>query len=238
MTDPAASFSVIAALLAGVVGSTHCFGMCGGVAGALGMRARMTSTTPAGALLQTTLYQLGRIGGYSLAGGLSGALGQSLRLVLDLGRAGALLRVASGLLLILIAMRMLIRWNALAILERLGARLWRRIQPLMRSSAATTQWRQALTLGLLWAWLPCGLVYSMLLVAAVTGDALRGAAVMAAFGMGTLPAMMASSWFAGQLQKFCSGVYTRTVSGVLLCAMGVWTAVAGLQHFGHALHVH
>jgi hypothetical protein len=97
----------------------------------------------------------------------------------------------------------------------------------------------ALTLGFLWGWLPCGLVYSMLLFAATSGDVLRGALIMVTFGLGTLPSMLASSWFAPQLTRMINTRWSRSASGVLLFAFGAWMIVAAIStgaHTGHAGH--
>lgn len=225
-----------AALIAGLAGSAHCFGMCGGVAGALGMRASHEAKTPAGAVLNTLLHQFGRIGGYAVAGAAIGAFGQVIQAVLDLARIGTALRVASGVLLLLIAARLALRWNGLAILERYGASFWLKIRPLAMREARGGGARSALTVGFLWGWLPCGLVYSMLLLAATSGTALQGAAIMAAFGIGTLPSLLASSAFASQLQRMISTGWSRLASAMLLAAFGVWTIAAPL--YPHAQHVH
>ena len=235
IADPAI-VTLPAALIAGLAGSAHCFGMCGGIAGALGMRAARSARVPAQAVLHSSLHHVGRIGGYAAAGALSGAFGHAAHAILDLARIGATLRIASGVVLLLIAVRLLWRWNGLALLERLGSRFWLKIRPLAVREAGSTGARSALTVGFLWGWLPCGLVYSMLLLAAVTGTALHGAAVMAAFGVGTLPSMLASSAFASQLQRMISTGWSRLTSAAILAAFGIWTIAAPL--YPHAQHVH
>lgn len=229
-----------AAFIAGLAGSTHCFAMCGGMAGALGLRARATAATASSAFFNASAYQFGRIGGYALAGALVGLAGAALQSTFDLLRIGAALRIASGVLLILIALRMLIHWNALDALERLGARFWSTLQPLARSAARTEGVARALALGFLWGWLPCGLVYSMLAFAATSGDALHGAATMAAFGAGTLPSMLTSTLLAAQVQRLLAQRWARIATGLLLLAFGVWIAATGLTpgHEHPAGHVH
>jgi sulfite exporter TauE/SafE len=227
-----------AAFLAGVAGSTHCFAMCGGMAGALGMRARALAASPAGAFFDAATYQFGRICGYAIVGLLFGLAGATLQSTFDLMRIGAALRIASGVVLLLIALRILIRWNALAALERFGARFWSMLQPLAQRAAHSQGRGRALLLGLLWGWLPCGLVYSMLMFAATSGDALHGAAIMAAFGVGTLPSMLTSTLLASQLQRVLAQRWPRLVSGVLLILFGVWMIAAPLLHTQASGHVH
>jgi uncharacterized protein len=217
MTDVANTISLSAALVAGVAGSAHCFAMCGSLAGAFGMRARASGGS--GAALS---YQVGRLSGYSVAGAICGLLGATLQAVLDLARIGSWLRIASGVLLLLIALRMLSPWNPLHWLETLGAKFWRRLQPLTRKTGTLKGRTQAVALGFLWGWLPCGLVYSMLLFAALSGDALRGGALLLAFGIGTLPAMLASTMLASHMQRLLRNRWPRFASGSLMLALGLW----------------
>jgi uncharacterized protein len=226
-----------AALAAGVAGSAHCFAMCGGIAGALGMHARHSGVPPAQATRRAVLYQLGRVAGYTGAGALVGALSQSAHGLMQLIGAGALLRIAAGVLTLLIAVRMLSGRNFLAPLERTGVFVWRRLQPLAHRAARGTAWHTSLLVGLLWGWLPCGMVYSMLLMAATSGSFVGGAAIMASFGLGTLPAMLASTWLASRMPRAAGGPAVRAVSGTLLAIFGVWMLVQQLLSGGH-VHAH
>lgn len=227
MPDPSAAITLSAAALAGLAGSGHCFGMCGGLAGALALRTRERDGSSA-ALRRALLHHAGRLGGYALAGAVFGFFGGSLAAAFDLLQIAMVVRIASGAVLVLIAIRILGGWNALAPLERMGARFWRRLQPLVRRAGSSNDVPGTLLLGLLWGWLPCGLVYSMLLFAVLTGDAGRGAAVMAAFGLGTLPAMIASSLLFSRLHQWLRGLWPRAVTGLLLLAFGGWLAWSAL----------
>jgi sulfite exporter TauE/SafE len=236
MADATTAISLSAAFIAGIAGSAHCFAMCGGLAGALGMRARSTASNARGAFTNALSYHSGRLSGYATAGAICGLIGASLQAVLDLGRVGAALRIASGVLLILIALRMLSPWNLLRWLEVLGAKFWRRLQPFTLSTSKLTGHTQALALGFLWGWLPCGLVYSMLLFAALSGHALSGAAILLAFGLGTLPSMMTSSVLASQVQRLLQSRWPRFASGVLLLSFGAWMIWISIPAAGHVHH--
>nr|WP_298721954.1 sulfite exporter TauE/SafE family protein [uncultured Steroidobacter sp.] len=236
MTDASAALSLSAAFIAGIAGSAHCFAMCGGLAGALGMRARITATSASAAFGNALSYHAGRLGGYAMAGAICGSIGASLQAVLDLARIGATLRIASGVLLISIALRMLSPWNPLRWLESVGAKFWRRLQPLTLGTGKLTGPTRAIALGVLWGWLPCGLVYSMLLFAALTGDAANGAAILLAFGLGTLPSMLASSVLAAQVQRFLKSRWPRFASGALLLLFGAWMIWASIPASGHVHH--
>jgi sulfite exporter TauE/SafE len=224
------------AFIAGLSGSAHCFGMCGGMAGALGMHARSVARTGATVFGTSALYQVGRIGGYATLGALFGALGMALSMALNLNRIADVMRMLSGALLILLGLRVLLRVNALAPLENWGARLWRHLQPLAGHAAQGNAFARPLLLGLMWGWLPCGLVYSMLMVSATSANAAGGAAVMVAFGIGTLPAMLTSTLAAARLQAVLKRRATQLASGILLVLFGTWMFVSALLMAGHVHH--
>jgi sulfite exporter TauE/SafE len=234
MTNVASTITLSAAFLAGIAGSAHCFAMCGSLAGAFGMRARAIGGR---AFSNALSYHVGRLGGYSIAGAICGLLGATLQAVLDLARVGSWLRIASGVLLLLIALRTLSPWNPLHWLETLGAKFWRRLQPLTRKTNALNDRAQAVALGFLWGWLPCGLVYSMLLFAALSGEAIRGGGILLAFGLGTLPAMLTSTVLASHMQRVLRSRWPRFASGILLLALGVWMTWISLPEAGH-IHAH
>jgi len=222
------NISLIAALLAGFTSSAHCFAMCGGIAGALGMHAKAAGSN-ANVAFVAGLYQIGRISGYALVGALVGLVGSQAARVLDLVRVGSLLRVASGVLIILLGLRLLVRWNALQWIERLGARFWMRLRPLVQFAGTRAGLIKPLTMGLLWSLLPCGLIYSMLLLAAMSADPGRGAMIMLAFGAGTLPAMFSTSLLSARLQSKMSHPIVRIASGLAMTVLGVWMIYAALM---------
>jgi sulfite exporter TauE/SafE len=225
--------SLAAAFVAGVAGSLHCVAMCGGIAGALGMRARHAGAVPGCAFALALAHHLGRIGSYALIGGLCGAFGGALAHLFDLQKAAAVVRVLAGLLLLAVAMRVLAGWQLLAPLERLGGRLWGRILPLTRAVSAPGGLGGALLLGALWGWLPCGLVYSMVIFAATAANAPAGAAILAAFGLGTLPAMLGGSLWSAQVWRVTAARGMHRVAGGLLLVFGIATLLAPLRHAHH-----
>jgi uncharacterized protein len=227
----------IAAFIAGLAGSAHCFGMCGGMAGALGMRARLGARSPAQGAARAVLYHVGRIGGYASIGALGGAFGHSAHWALDFTRFESLLRVVAGVLTLLVGIRLLSRWNAFAPLERLGAKLWIKLQPLTRRASLSNHWSGALATGLLWGWLPCGLVYSIALMSLTTGSAFEGAALMAAFGFGTLPAMASTSVVLGaSWPRLSQRPLFRAITGCALLTFGTWMIVAAQLPHRHDAH--
>ena len=198
--------TVLTALLAGLFGSTHCLAMCGGIATALG------SASHGSRAWQPLLYHGGRLLSYGTAGAIAGALGAAAGFAFAVSSWGAILRLGT---------RAVARW--LRVPERWGARLWRRFAPARRVMLVSAPRTRALLLGLLWGWLPCGLVYSVLLAAAVAGGAAAGALIMLGFGLGTVPAMSTLS-YAGSWLPQRDGLMARLL-GALLVACGLWTAI-------------
>ena len=230
--DSQTAISLSAAFTAGVLGSVHCFAMCGGLAGALGMRARALGSTPARSLQFALATQVGRIGSYAVVGALVGATGTALATVMQWVHLAALLRVVAGGVLLAIAARIAFAWNLFAWLERAGAQLWSRYLSKALPANASQGFAQSVFFGAVWGWLPCGLVYSMLLFAVFSGSAAQGALVMLAFGAGTLPAMLSSSLLAAQLGRVLKRPSVRCLAAATLAAFGVWTIVSALRHQG------
>lgn len=220
--------TLLAAFTAGLVGSAHCLGMCGGIAGALGMSARQASGTTVGTLLYTVLFNLGRVTGYAVIGALAGLIGQSIGAGLDLPFWSAAARGLTGLVMIVIGLQIAVGWRLLGFIERGGARLWSRLSRAAKGLVPVRRPHQALALGMLWGWLPCGLVYSVLLLALVVADPLRSALLMAAFGVGTLPSMTATGLASSRFNP-AGRPRLRRLAGLLLVGFGVWTAALPLK---------
>jgi len=210
-------FSLLTALLAGLLGGVHCVGMCGGIVAAFSFRA--DGTQPPFRL--HLAYNLGRIFSYAMFGALAGALGASLKLATFLP-AQTLLYVLAQVVMILLGLYLagLNRW--VLVFERAGGALWRVVQPLFRRLLPVRSLPQALLAGMAWGWLPCGLVYSVLVSALAAGSAPSGAALMLAFGLGTLPNLLGMGLFARQLQPFMQRLWVRRAAGLMVAGFGVW----------------
>jgi uncharacterized protein len=235
------TLSLWAALVAGLAGSGHCLAMCGGIAGALAMRGKHAATGGVGPRLSLALaYNVSRVASYTLAGAIAGLLGQALVRTVDVASLSLVLRVAAGGVMVAAAGRLLFGWRLLDPLEAAGSRLWRTLLPWAsgRKGSPREGVPGAIALGLAWGWLPCGLTYSMLLLAATTADVVQGGLVMAAFGIGTLPAMVSATVaFDRAARALASRATLRTAAGSLLLAFGAWTAGNAVYHAGgHAGH--
>jgi sulfite exporter TauE/SafE len=226
--DPGA-LSLGAALLAGLAGSGHCLGMCGGIAGALAMRRPQAGFgTKLGYALA---YNLSRITSYALAGALAGLLGRTLLAAVDVKPMSIAFRVVAGAIMIAAALQLVFGWRLLGPLESAGSGLWRRVAPWAGKQGRSSGIGGAIGLGLAWGWLPCGMTYSMLLLSATTASAAWGAAVMLAFGLGTLPSMVTATVAFERIARALSSRATlRNVAGALLLAFGLYTAGNALMH--------
>ncbi|MDA7088278.1 sulfite exporter TauE/SafE family protein [Pseudomonas sp. SA3-5] len=220
---------LLSALILGLLGGGHCLGMCGGLMGALTLAIPVEQRAQRLQLLLA--YNVGRIFSYTLAGLLLGMAGWALAS----SPAAMLLRVVAALLLIAMGLYLAGWWSGLTRIEALGRGLWRYIQPLTRRFMPVTSLLRALFLGGLWGWLPCGLVYSTLLWAASQGDALDSAALMLAFGIGTLPVLLATGMAAEHVTALLRKQGVRMAGGLLVILFGLWTLPGPHQHWlmGH-----
>jgi sulfite exporter TauE/SafE len=132
-------------------------------------------------------------------------------------------RLVAGAVIILIGLQIAFNFRALGFLERMGAAAWSRVSPLAGRLLPVNSLPRALGLGLLWGLVPCGLVYSMLLVAATSGHAVDGALVMLAFGIGTTPAMLLTGLGAARLAQLMQDRRTRLGAGLLIVMLGILT---------------
>ncbi|WP_108445082.1 sulfite exporter TauE/SafE family protein [Halomonas denitrificans] len=208
-----------AAFVFGLLGGAHCIGMCGGIMSALTFAVPPSMRSPArlsGLLLG---YNLGRIASYMMAGALAASLGTLIALSPQ-ARLG--LQALAAVMLILMALYIANWWKGLLKVEAVGRRLWRHLEPVGRRLMPVVRVPQAFALGAVWGWLPCGLVYSMLAWSLAIADPLRGAALMGAFGLGTLPALLATGLAARQLGTLIRHPATRTLAALSIIAFALW----------------
>ena len=219
MTDLLAALAT--AFLAGLLGSAHCFGMCGGISGLFAVQSSVRGLRRQ--LPMALTYNAGRLASYAILGFTVAALGSQ---VVELSPAVARpVRLAAGVIIILVGLQIAFNFRVLDILERVGGIAWSRISPFAGRLLPVTSLPRALGLGLLWGLLPCGLVYSMLLVAATSLHAVDGALIMLAFGIGTTPAMLLTGLGAARLAQLMQDKRTRLGAGLLIVLLGILTLV-------------
>ncbi|WP_207063906.1 sulfite exporter TauE/SafE family protein [Motiliproteus sp. SC1-56] len=214
----------VSAFLVGLVGGVHCLGMCGGIVSALSFgMPRETQGQTFTLLLFHSAYNLGRILSYVAAGALMGGLGVLLVESLPMQTAQQLLLAMAGLFMILLGLYMGGWWMVLNRVESLGRHLWRRIEPLGRQLMPIRSPGRALAVGALWGWLPCGLVYSMLINAVASGGAAEGALLMLAFALGTLPNLLVMGTLVGVASHLFHNPGVRKGAALLVIGFGLYT---------------
>jgi sulfite exporter TauE/SafE len=215
----------IAVFLIGLLGGVHCAGMCGGIVSALSAQPVPQASAPARGASSLSLhlaYNFGRISSYAVAGAVAGAVGSLGLLLQDMLPVQLALYIAANLMLIALGLYLTGMTQSLAFTERIGQSLWRRIQPYTRRFLPARSVAQAYPLGLLWGWLPCGMVYGVLSTALLAGSASRGAMTMLAFGLGTLPNLLLAGMLLKRLRDVTRARYVRLASGWLVIGFGVW----------------
>lgn len=215
--------TLLTAFLVGLLGGAHCVGMCGGIVGTLTMSLPHEVRGSLRSLFPFQLaYNGGRIAGYMVAGAIMGALGTLIVQVMPVQHAQRVLYGVAAAFMILLGLYLGGWWRWLERLERLGARLWRRLEPFGRRLLPICTPAQAVWLGFVWAWIPCGLVYSALIWSVSAGSAGQGALIMLAFGLGTLPNLLGMGMLAGAAARFSDQVWIRQTAGILVLGFGLY----------------
>lgn len=208
------------ALLMGLAGGPHCVAMCGAACGAVGRTQSGRNTRAMWG------FQAGRVVGYSALGGLAAASMQGLGWLsvhaAALRPVWSLFHVAAALL----GLMLLWRARQPVWLERSARSVWASV----RSVAGTSAAGAPVILGALWSLLPCGLLYSALLVAAMSASAAEGAAVMALFAIGSSVCLMAGPWLWLRLRGQASGQWAVRIAGLALFLSSGWALWMGLVH--------
>ena len=230
--------ALAAALTLGLFGSVHCIGMCGGIVGVLTYNLpEDMRKSPVRILPYAVAYNAGRIFSYMVAGAVVGLIGATAMAPLEMERALAVGRGLAGVFMILLGFYVAGWSPLLAKLEQLGARFWRRIEPLGRRFIPVRRPVHAFALGIVWGWLPCGMVYSALMLSLATASVITGAIVMGAFGLGTLPMLLAMGLGSVYFLRLAQRPMVRKAAGVLIIVAGFYLLAApATPHNLHATH--
>jgi sulfite exporter TauE/SafE len=205
-----------AVFLIGLLGGVHCIGMCGGIVGALTLQTPRRSR----AWSMHLAYSTGRIVSYAAAGAIMGLIGGAGLMFNHVLPVQMLFYVLANLMLVGLGLYLAGLAGELVRLESLGAWLWRHVQPYSVRFLPADTVTKAFVLGTLWGWLPCGLVYSVLATALVSGSAASGAGVMLAFGLGTLPNLLLAGMVFKRLREITANRRLRLVAGALVAFFG------------------
>jgi sulfite exporter TauE/SafE len=222
--------SMLPIFMIGLLGSVHCVGMCGGIVAALSV-SRPPRPFPvavvalgSGALdgtLRMAAYNAGRIGSYAIAGALAGGVAAGAQVLTGVAWLQAGGYWLANLMLVALGLYLMDAWRGLARLEAGGQVIWRRLQPLMQHLLPLDNPLKMLAVGALWGWLPCGMVYSMLMTAMLTGSARSGASVMLVFGLGTLPTLLVMGMLGTSFKDWMQRRAVRLASGLVILLFGV-----------------
>jgi sulfite exporter TauE/SafE len=235
--------NLLPVFVVGLAGSVHCAGMCGGIVSAFSV-GRVIPIAHAGASpvrlrtwLQVLGYNAGRIGSYATAGALAGGLAEGAATFAHVAAWQTAGYWMMNLMLAALGLYLMGVWRGLVRVEAAGGGLWQGVQqhlrPLMRTLTPMDTPAKSLALGAIWGWVPCGMVYSVLLTAMFTGSALQGATVMATFGLGTLPMLLAMGLLGARLRTIMQKRRVRMLCGLLVLGfgiLGIARAASGMQH--------
>lgn len=227
--DPAV---LTTAFLAGLLGSGHCFGMCGGIAAGLGAMSKGRAVLPA---LQ---FNLARIVSYATLGLIAAAVLGGVSGLMPIARW---LRLLTAVMIMMIGLKFLFNFRGVEFIERGGAGLWKKIMPVAIKAGSRQDMLGRIVLGICWGLIPCGLVYSVLMTAASTANPFGGALAMLAFGAGTLPAMLGLTAAAPALASFLEDRTVRRLIGFALVVLAIWTILmmwGAMSQGGGMNHAH
>jgi uncharacterized protein len=222
----------VSAFLIGIWSTGHCLAMCGGLAMAAGqVNRRNLNNTPLQRGIELASWQFGRVASYMFIGALAGAFGAFFLSAAPVEAIRNVAFIIANLILIALGMHVARIWSGIVQLERIGQVIWKFIAPFATATLvpqtpkhrnSTKQILNALRTGAIWGWLPCGLVYSMLITASVSGGATNGALWMLFFGLGTIPALWLTSIASDQAAQYLRNIMVRRIAGLLIIAFGLW----------------
>ena len=221
----------LAAFSMGLFGSPHCLGMCGGIVTAFGLSMQHVSDSKKNGLILT--YHLGRLISYSLLGLIASLVGVAIFQSIMSNSAP---RIVLGAILVLIGLAML-GLPLFHQLEKVGMRFWQSLAPIRKKVFPIDTFGKALFAGLLWGFLPCGLVYGALMMAIAGNNIATGAALMFVFGLGTMPMLIATQKTVGMLQSSIKNFRLRQINGVIMMLSGLAVIfIPMMMHHNHGSH--
>ena len=237
------TLSLTVAFTLGLASTLHCMGMCGGIMTAMSLSMPNNIQSNRGySSFMNVAYNLGRVFSYTVAGALLGSLGYLTFGDNTQGYSYFVLQVIAAIILILIGLHVAGYFSSLNMIERMGGRLWQVLQPIAKAFFPVDSVPKALMVGAIWGWLPCGLVYSVLLWATTSADPIKAASYMLAFGLGTLPGMFAVGVAGSQFRSFMSRYSVRKLTGLCVIVFGLVALfipfVPGSHDHHHDHHQH
>ena len=223
--------TLTSAFFLGLFSTVHCIGMCGGIIGALSLSLPIEVRHHKPRLFMfVTTYNIGRITSYTLAGLIAGAIGGGVHATAGFEQGHTLLKFAGIAMMVAIGLYLAGWLPQLAAVERLGVPIWKKLEPIGRRLLPVATLPKAFAYGLIWGWLPCGLVYFVLLWALTSGGAIEGALSLLAFGLGTLPTLLSAGFMTSWLTRFARSKRARQLVGLLIIAMAIGSLLIPMEH--------
>jgi len=214
----------LSAFLVGLLGGVHCIGMCGGIVGALSYNLPASKSSSSNSIWPFLLgYNAGRILSYAAAGTIMGGIGVLLVQFMPIYVAQQILMALAGVFMILLGFYLSGWWLLLGRVEQLGSYIWRTLEPVSRKLLPIKSPRHAFLVGFIWGWVPCGLVYSMLIMAVGTGSPLKGGTLMLFFALGTLPNLLLMGALAGAAARLGQSILAKRIAGVTVMSFGFYS---------------
>lgn len=227
--DLAFNASYLVAFAMGLVSSLHCIGMCGSIIGTLTLSlATEVRQNKAKLFFFVLNYNIGRITSYAMAGALIGLLEMLLSLPFAQGHGHRVLQLLSAAVMASAGLYIAGLFPRFAYIEKIGSKFWKKIEPFGRKLIPVKTRFQAFLFGMVWGWLPCGLVYAALALAATAGDSLRSSLTMLAFGLGTLPAVIGVGIMTATLTRLSRMKHFRLLVGLFMITLALFSAMPWL----------
>lgn len=223
--------SLLVAFSLGLLSTLHCWGMCGGIVTALSIsiNTEKKSTATRRSIILVAL-NTGRIISYSIAGLLAGLLSQQISSLLPYDTGHFIMKIAAGIILVLIGLHLAGWVPHIRKIESFGNYVWKFIQPLGRRFIPVNTAGRAMIMGMIWGWLPCALVYSVLLWAVTSGNVLDGILIMFSFGLGTLPSMYTAGLAGTGIFNMAKHQELRKVAGIVIMIVGLVSPFISIDH--------
>ena len=228
--DPEFTNSYLVAFTMGLFSSLHCIGMCGSIIGTLTLSLSPEIRNNKMRLLPFVFnYNLGRVVSYTIAGGLAGIIGVLMIMPFGEIHGHRILQIMSALVMMSAGLYIAGWFPRFAYIEKIGTHFWKKIEPFGRKLIPVKTHTQAYLFGMVWGWLPCGLVYTALAISATAGDVSKSALTMFAFGLGTLPAVIGMGIMTGILTKLSRTPRFKQVIGLFMIALALLAAMPWLN---------
>lgn len=221
--------SYLVAFVMGLFSSLHCLGMCGSIIGALTLSLRQDIRRNTQTLFPYVLsYNLGRISSYAAAGLLVGVLHHVFILPFNKIDGYRVLQIASALVMGGAGLYIAGWFPRFAYIERMGSKFWRIIEPIGRRLIPVHTIASSFLFGMVWGWLPCGLVYAALALSVTVDQIHRSALTMLFFGLGTLPAVLGVGIMTSLLSRVANNRWLRRFAGIFMIGLALFAAFPDL----------